>query len=144
MLALAGVLVALPAVPACGTGANSPDSCRSVEEARCRQAAACNIPLEPPYSTSGNDVDACIRFYDVACLHGLEGNAPSPMQLSQCVAAIKTGVCTVVANPQIALACSWLIPPATAAAADATVDAVTEAAVESGTTSDAGEDAAGE
>ena len=139
MLPLACPVIAVTVVVACGNGANSPDSCRQIEEARCTQAPMCNIPLEPPYSTSGTDVDACIRFYDTACLHGLDVPNPGPMMVNQCVNAIKTHACAVVATPQSDPACFWLLPPAsvtTDAAADAT-DA-TDAASEGG--ADAAED----
>jgi hypothetical protein len=138
MLPLACPVIAVTVVVACGNGASSPDSCRQIEEARCTRAPMCNIPLEPPYSTSGSDVDACIRFYDTACLHGLDVPNPGPMMVNRCVSAIKAS-CSAVATPQSDPACFWLIPPAsvtTDAAADAT-DA-TDAASEGG--ADAAED----
>jgi hypothetical protein len=131
MLPLACPLVAAALFIACGTGANSPDSCRQIEEARCRRAPACNLPLEPPYSTSGTDVDACVRFYDVACLHGLDVPNPGPTKVTQCVAAINES-CAAVATPESDPACFWLIPPAAVTedaavdAADATADAAAE------------------
>jgi hypothetical protein len=109
---------------ACGTDAVGIQACRQIQEARCRQAPACNIPLEPPYRTSGSDVDACIRFYNDACLHGLaSASDPGPIAVNACVAAINRapttdGGCLIVTTPQTADACSWLTPPA-APAADA-------------------------
>jgi hypothetical protein len=85
-------------------------------EASCRQAPTCGISLQPPYHTAGTDVDACIRFYDDACLHGLDVSDPGPASVQACVNAIQTK-CTVVAKPETDPACAWLIPPAPAAAA---------------------------
>jgi len=130
-------LVGLAIVVACGTGASSPDSCRAIEEARCRRAPGCNLPLEPPYSTSGTDVDACIRFYDAACLHGLDVGNPGQTAVNQCVSAINTGTCAVVATPQSDVACLWLVPQVSTTP-DATTDVLTEASI------DAGEDGDGE
>jgi len=102
------------AASGCGTSAIGVNDCKQVEEARCNAAAKCSaIQLTPPYSTSGSSVDACIRFYDTACLHGLAGIVPSASQLQACLSLIKTGGCTVVAEPWNAkdTSCSWLIPP---------------------------------
>ena len=130
--------VALLGAGGCGTDAYGVSECKQIEEARCRAAAKCpDIPLGNVNHTSGTDVDACIRFYDVACLHGLEVNTPTPTQLSACVQAIQ-GVdggasCSVVEQPWTAPkgACAWLAPsnipeastPETAAATDAATDA---------------------
>jgi hypothetical protein len=101
----------------CGTGAIDVAGCRSIEEARCEQAPACGIPIEPPYFTSGTDVDACIRFYDTACLHGLAAGDPGAAAINACVASIKSDTmkkdgCAVVKQPQTdQAACGWLVPP---------------------------------
>ena len=58
--------LALGPVAACGTNATGVTACNSIESARCQRATGCGISLEPPYTTDGNDVDACIRFYRVA------------------------------------------------------------------------------
>jgi len=111
-----------PLAAACGTDATGVDACKAVETARCQQAPSCpqQVQLEPPYHTSGDDVDACIRYYDVACLHGLaSGNVPSSAQLNACVAAINSGDCTIVGAPESAPDCAFLIPPAPAPATDA-------------------------
>jgi hypothetical protein len=111
-------LAALTSGVACGTDAIGLDACKQIEDARCHAAAACGVPLEPPYSTSGTDVDACIRFYDVACLHGLAiGSDPGPTAVRLCVAAIDDHPCpahgpNLVQSPQNDPACAWLIPPA--------------------------------
>src|SRR5579863_3894616 len=77
------------ATSGCGTGAVDVDGCRQIEEARCRQAPVCGIRLDEPYFTSGTSVDACVRFYDDACLHGLAVSDPGPSAVSACVAAIQ-------------------------------------------------------
>jgi hypothetical protein len=118
------------AVPACGSDGTGVDACKHIEEARCKRASSCGIAIAPPYSTSGSPADACIRFYDVACLHGLE--APLPMKSAQvdaCVIAIGSSKssCTIVVSPETNPACAWLLPPSTADASDGTGDAATEA-----------------
>jgi hypothetical protein len=119
-LALALLLAGSVVVDGCGTDAVDVDGCKQIEEARCRQAPACGIPIEPPWFTSGTDVDSCVRYYDVACLHGLDVGAPGTSALSACVAAIQADTkakdgCAVVKQPQTdTAACGWLIPPASA------------------------------
>jgi hypothetical protein len=116
---------------ACGTDAVGVDACRQIQQARCRQAPACGIAA--PNHTSGTDVDACIRFYNDACLHGLSiGSDPGPASVNACVDAINRapqmdGGCAVVAAPEVAAECSWLTPPA---AADASSESPTEAAID--------------
>jgi hypothetical protein len=91
------------------------------------------VSLEPPYHTAGSDVDACIRFYDVACMHGLvSGSDPGQAAVSACVAAIAGHPCAagepnLVKSPEKDPACSWLVPPVSAPAVDAS-----EAAAEAG------------
>jgi hypothetical protein len=115
----------------CSTDAVGVDVCKQIEEARCREAPACGIPLEPPYHTAGDDVGACIRYYDVACLHGLAlASDPGTTAVNACVAAIQNDGCAVVAAPESDPACAWLVPaapPADAAAnnEDASTDAST-------------------
>ena len=97
----------------CGTDAVGVDTCKQIESARCEQAPACGIALEPPYHTNGTDVTECQRYYDDACLHGLaSGSDPGPTAVKACVAAIQQGDCAVVADPSSAPACAWLMPPA--------------------------------
>jgi hypothetical protein len=117
-LAALALLLAGPAVTGgCGTDAVDVDGCRQIEEARCRQAPACGIPLDHLNFTSGTSVDACIRFYDDACLHGLAAADPGPAAVSACVAAIEADTkakdqCGVVNAPQTDVtACGWLVPP---------------------------------
>jgi hypothetical protein len=136
LAALALLIGGFAAAPACGGGAVDVDGCKQIEEARCRQAPACDIPIEPPYFTSGSDVDACIRFYDDACLHGLAVSDPGPAALAACVSAIqsdtlaKDGCSTVKSPPSDTAACGWLAPTAT-------VDAATQAATDASAASDA-------
>lgn len=99
----------------CGTDAYGVSECKQIEEARCRAAAKCpDIPLGDIYHASGTDVDACIRFYDIACLHGLEVNDPGATVVNQCVLAIQAtdggASCSIVEQPWTTKACSWLAP----------------------------------
>jgi hypothetical protein len=125
--ALALLVAGLAGVMACGTSAVDVDGCRQIEEARCRQAPSCGIKLTIPNFTSGSDVDACIRYYDDACLHGLVAGDPGPTAVSACVAAIQADTldkddCGVVTAPQSdTAACGWLLPTGTAPA-DASAD----------------------
>jgi hypothetical protein len=116
----AGALIGLGmiAASACGTDATGVEACKSVEQARCERAPSCGVSITPPYTTSGSSTDACIRFYDVACLHGLEAPTPSNADLDACLSAIKNphGDCSIVASPEKNPACAWLIPAATPAA----------------------------
>ena len=99
----------------CGTDAVGVDACRQIQQARCKQAPSCGI--EAPNHTSGTDVDACIRFYNDACLHGLSsGMDPGPASVNACVDAINRapqmdGGCAIVAAPELTRECSWLTPP---------------------------------
>jgi len=123
------VLLAVLLVNACGTDAQGVGACRQIEEARCRQTPSCPmIPSTPPYFTSGTSVDACIRHYDVACLHGLDVGDPGPSVVQACVTAIQKRGCDVVATPQNDPACAWLIPAGSAAdASDGNVESGAEA-----------------
>jgi hypothetical protein len=122
----ANAVVALALFPcgACGNGADGIGACRQIEYARCNRAPSCGISLEPPYHTSGNDVEACIQFYDVACLHGLSVAQPSGALVNACVAAIQSPAspCSVVQTPTNAPECGWLGPAATTTLDAAIVD----------------------
>ncbi len=119
---------------ACGTDAIGLETCRQVEEARCRQAPNCPaFDLGQPVhrDTPKTNVDACIRYYNDACLHGLATNTdPGAPATKACVDAINTGDCNIVQTPQDTPACAWLKPPATPVA-DAAEAATT--AAEAGT-----------
>ncbi|HZU81456.1 MAG TPA: hypothetical protein VE987_00995 [Polyangiaceae bacterium] len=118
-----GAALALAAVVACSTDAVGVDACRQIEATRCAQAPACNISLQPPYFTSGSSVEACVRFYDDACLHGLASSPPGQSAVDACTKAIQNDGCAVVAHPETDPACAWLVP--TGAAADASGGAAT-------------------
>jgi hypothetical protein len=112
-------------VIACGTDAIGVEVCRQVETARCLQAPNCGIDLSMPKhrGSPGTDVDACIRYYHDACLHGLATNTdPGNVQLQACIGAINSGNCDYVEHPEDAPECAWLIPPVTTTA-DASSDA---------------------
>jgi hypothetical protein len=131
-----GLAAFAAAVGACGNDAVGVDACQQIEEARCRAAAACpSNALQPPYYTAGTSVDACVRFYDVACLHGLAVPLPASSSVSACVAAIEDGGCAVVQAPQTDPSCAWLDPAATSSDEDAGVVSSSDAEASS---SDAG------
>jgi hypothetical protein len=97
---------------ACGTDAVGVETCRQIEEARCRQAPNCpDIDLSVPKHRDPN-VDACIRYYRDACLHGLAAPAdPGAVATKACIDAINRGNCQIVEHPETDPACAWLIPP---------------------------------
>jgi hypothetical protein len=111
VLAGAGVLFGA----ACGTEAVGVESCRKIEQVRCESGPRCGLAMDRPRhhgSEPVNDVAACIRYYDDACLHGLViGYEPGSVLVDQCVAAIAEGSCEVVRAPEIHPACAWIKPP---------------------------------
>ena len=118
-LALAIALAPLAAA-GCGTSANGVGVCKQIEEARCTRAYnhcqgtdASDISLTPPYYTSGNAEQACIRYYDTACLNGLAVANPNSTEVNDCLAAINGGTCAIVETPWNDSRCAWLIPPNT-------------------------------
>ena len=114
LLALAGLGVAVTGA-GCGSNAQGIDACKSIEQARCQQIPNCpDVSVSPPiWYTTGSAVDACNRYYDTACGHGLSiGSNPSTSDVNACVAAINANGCGVVASPQSDPACAWLVPPA--------------------------------
>jgi hypothetical protein len=130
LLAVGLVCAAVAVVVAgCGSSATGIDACKTIEEARCNRLPDCpNVTVSPPvWYTTGSAVDACTRYYDVACAHGLStGSNPATSDVNACVAAIKAS-CSAVAEPQSDPGCAWLVPPTTT--------------VEAGSSSDAGEEA---
>lgn len=124
--------VALGGAFACGTDPVGVETCRRIEFARCENAPACNVSLERPVhrgDSPSDDVGACKRYYDTACLHGLAAPTdPGGPQVQACVDAINTGPCEWVVSPELAPACAFLVPPAPPppppadAAADVDVD----------------------
>lgn len=121
---------------ACGTSPVGVSACKQVEEARCQRAPACGLSLEPPYTTNGSDVDACIRYYDVACLHGLAVADPGTDAVNACVATIKVSPCTAgLPLFETDPACEWLTG---LAPSDASTEE-TETSMEAGEAGDASE-----
>jgi hypothetical protein len=103
---------------ACGTDAVGVETCRRVEEARCRRVAdACttSVDLSKPAHRDA-DVDACIRYYDTACLHGLvTATEPGGLQADRCIEALGRASCDDILHPERLSECSWLnpiLPPA--------------------------------
>jgi hypothetical protein len=110
---------------ACGTDANGIETCKKIEEARCRRAPDCGMSLATPVHV-GNDVNACIRYYDDACLHGIAGNEPSAAALNACIAAINSD-CNAVQTPESNAACIFLVPnPPPDAGPDTAPDAASD------------------
>jgi hypothetical protein len=119
LLMLGPALAAI--VAACGSSAVGVDSCKSIEDARCNQLPNCpNVQVSPPiWYTTGTAVEACLRYYDTACAHGLAtGTDPGTAAVNACVNAINNDGCNVVASPETDPACVWLIPPAELDAGD--------------------------
>jgi len=114
-------------VGACGTDAQGIEACRTIEEARCRRAPSCGVDLSQPVHRDApkTDVDACIRYYHDACLHGLETPDPGGPSVQACVAAIQSAGCDVVLHPESNPSCAFLTA---ATAADAGADAPPDAA----------------
>jgi hypothetical protein len=132
------------AAGACGTDAFGIEACRQIENARCKYAPHCpNINLGVPVHRDSpkTDIDACIRYYRDACLHGLV-TPPDPGQvaINGCIDAINEGDCNVVERPELHPKCAFLIPPAPPPTPDASADApdgapdaaATDAATEGG------------
>ena len=112
---------------ACGNDAVGVEACRTIEEARCKRAPQCGVDMSVPVhrDSPSHDVDACIRYYNDACLHGLATDKdPGGVATQACVDAIMGPNCSVVLAPETSPACAFLIPPVVeAAAADAGDDA---------------------
>ena len=107
---------------ACGTSAVGIQQCRQIEDARCQRASACGINLMVPVEV-GNDVDACIRFYNDQCLHGLvTQQLPSSGDVTSCIQSIQSGPCDYVRTPQDSPACGWLDGGADAGVAGAVTE----------------------
>jgi hypothetical protein len=118
-LALAIALAPL-ASAGCGNSATGVGACKQIEEARCNRAYshcqgndASDIDLSPPYFASGNSEQACVRYYDTACLNGLEVGSYTQTEVNNCVNAINQGTCALVLAPWNDSRCAWLTPPNT-------------------------------
>jgi hypothetical protein len=112
---------------ACGTDAVGVETCRQIETARCQQAPNCpadiNLDVPEHRDSPKTDVDACIRFYRDACLHGLAAaKDPGAVATKACIDAINTGDCMVVVHPETHPSCAWLIPPAPPPVVDAAIE----------------------
>jgi len=151
MLAIASSVAAVPLVlsaalasstAGCETQAVGVETCRRIETARCENARRCGIDLSIPLhqgSSPSDDVGACKRYYDVACLHGLVAPTdPGPVAAQACVDALNAATnCDVIKHPETSPACAFLNPPdaspsSDAASADSGADAgvaVVDAAV---------------
>jgi len=85
----------------CGTSAVGVDSCRDIEQARCRASASCldakGVPLI-------DDVPACERYYRDHCLHGLGVKPPAGASVSACVQVIEAAGDCAAGDPTITLA----------------------------------------
>jgi hypothetical protein len=147
----AGVLAI--AASQCGSSAVGVDACRQIESARCDRAPSCQVPLDVPNYTSGTAAEACVRFYDTACLHGLTVSDPGGAAVNACVTAIRTGACEVVTSPASDPRCAWLSPGTASAdaetsdgsaaeASDASDSALAASQMSDGTASDALDSAA--
>ncbi len=108
-----GALAASSLFIGCGTDAVGIEACREIETARCRRAPGCAIDLSRPLP-SGDPVEACIRHYRDACLHGIQsGRDPTIPEKQACVDAISQGTCEVVRRPELSPACAFIIPDTT-------------------------------
>jgi hypothetical protein len=125
----------------CGTSPVGVGACKQVEEARCRRAPACGVSIQPPYSTNGSDVDECIRFYDVQCLHGLAVADPGANAVNACVASIESSPCNAgLPLFETATACDWLTTlPAVEASTEASEADAADADAASDTSDEAPE-----
>ena len=127
---VAGALAVLASLFACGTEAKGVEACKRVERVRCESAAACGIDLTKPVhrgDTASQDVGACIRYYDDACLHGLaSGVDPGNVAVDDCVRALETGSCDVVRAPETTKECAFLVPAAPAVVASEAAATITD------------------
>jgi hypothetical protein len=113
------------AFAACGTEATGNDSCRKIEQTRCRKAPAC-----PALQVqAGTGVEECVQFARDRCLHGLAVADPGPAAVDACVAALQAAsTCDAIAAPETLPACAFLQPaPETDAGSDA-AEAASDAA----------------
>jgi hypothetical protein len=133
------VTLGLASAFACGTDPVGVETCRKIETARCENAKSCGIDItsNPVHRRDGNtpelqaqqDVAACTRYYEDACLHGLVTTSdPGAVQAQACVDAINNATdCNIVKNPETAPACAFLLPPAAPApVVEAGTDATTD------------------
>ena len=133
------VTLGLASALACGTDPVGVESCRQIEGARCENAKSCGIDLSSPVhrrdapttdERDQQDVGACKRFYEDACLHGLVTTVdPGAVATQACVEAINSTLdCDIVKAPEKHPSCAFLLPPAAPPApiADAAADAAAD------------------
>ena len=84
----------------CGTSAVGVDSCRDIEQARCRASASC---LNADGVRLIDDVPACERYYRDHCLHGLAVKPPASASVSACVQVIEAAGECAASDPAVTL-----------------------------------------
>jgi hypothetical protein len=128
----------------CGTDAVGVSSCRALERSRCAAAASCGFP----------DVAECQRFERDHCLHGVQLEDVSSIELDACIQDIEaagrcaeasgattaanactpvlraapptTTACDVIRSPEKASSCAFLVPGTTTPTPVAPVAPVTD------------------
>ena len=85
----------------CGTSAVGVDTCRDIEQARCRASASC---LDANGNPLIRDVPACERYYRDHCLHGLAVKPPAGASVSACIQVIEAAGECAAADPASTLA----------------------------------------
>jgi hypothetical protein len=93
------------AAAGCGTDTQGVDSCRAIEQARCRRAPSC-----PELGVAGDQVESCVEFTRDQCLHGLAVPDPGGPIVDQCARTIEdaTTSCALVSAPENIPACAFL------------------------------------
>jgi len=85
------------------------DSCRKIEQARCRKGPACPVLA----IQAGTGVEECVQFARDRCFHGLAVADPGVAAVDKCVAAIEqASSCDTVVDPSGSAACAFLSSPA--------------------------------
>jgi len=97
----AAATFSLVTASSCGTSAVGVDSCRDIEQARCRASASCLDSAGSPLIT---DVPACERYYRDHCLHGLAVKPPAGASVSACVQLIQAAGDCAASDPEATLA----------------------------------------
>lgn len=131
-LLAAAATFSLVTASSCGTSAVGVDTCRDIEQARCRASASCLDANGAPLIA---DVPACERYYRDHCLHGLAVKPPAGASVSACVQVIEAAgkcaaddpaatltdcpatdrrpglsrACDVIAHPERATECAFLL-----------------------------------
>jgi hypothetical protein len=121
--ATAALVAAAVAIGCSSSTANDPDSCQSLEYARCDKLAAC------PGGIPGG-AQSCENFYQVQCGRGLQDTVQpfTKAQLTACISAIKAS-CDVAADPSLSPACAGFLA---LTPTDGGVDAATETESDTG------------